>query len=173
MPDVRWPWSVMLNAMSSRLRTAAAAAFLALLGLSPSACAPEPASDLLTVCGYDSHLRANVELDGVVVGQLSPLNAPGPLLKALLPRSYADSPMATMVALNVPIDAGRMPHGLHKVRLALAGQPSLEVAFRYPFTGPDRHCLVFASSADFAVSDSCSSASPAPIAASARPAAPS
>ena len=141
--------------MLKRLTAPAHLLLVALLALSPSGCAPEPELDTLTVAGDQSFLHAGVEIDGVVVGPLQPLDGPGPVLTSLFPTAAADSPITRMVAINVPIDPSRMPHGQHTVRLARAGQPALSASFRYPFVGPERHCLLFARDSAFLVSDSC------------------
>ena len=141
--------------MLKRLTAPAHLLFVALLALLPAGCDPEPELDTLTVAGDQSFLHAGVEIDGDVVGQLQPLDGPGTLFRALLPTAAADSPLTRMVALNVPIDRSRMPHGQHTVRLTRAGQPAFTASFRYPFAGPERHCLLLARGSTFLVSDSC------------------
>jgi hypothetical protein len=133
--------------------------FIVLAGLALLQCAPTPEKDLLSVAAPKDYLGASVTVDGTLRGALAHLDTPGTWFDSLLRRLYPDSPVHTVVVLNLFLPS-TIKAGVHDVRVTLPSGKALVGKFTYPFKPGEHHCLLFPNTTGLAASDSCATNNP-------------
>ena len=102
------------------------------LALLATRCSSEPDWTGVNIVANEEWLDATVWIDSHAVGKLQYLMLHDTNEEKLLKKRYGDSPAFHMVALNVPFDAARAKHGVHKVRIEKEGHNPVEGGVHVP-----------------------------------------
>ncbi len=97
-----------------------------------SGCGFEPEWSGINVNASEEWIGATVAIDGREAGKLEYLMLHDSAWEKSLKKQHGDSPAFRVVALNVALDTGTFPRGVHKVRVEKVGRGVAEGEFTFP-----------------------------------------